>query len=150
MTTTTQKIVKVYPLLDKAKYSRMEIADRQALIKAMFSMRKIAEDFSDFRAEAMKMLTPDNAEELSKTLRDFNSHTPQERIELMSVPRYAEALEANAEFERAVTETLREESEREIRLEFTPLTQDAFDRLLDSNPDWTLGEAIMIQDILCD
>ena len=149
MKATVKKIAEAYALLDRAKYSKMESADRRLLIKAMRAMKKTALDYEDFKQDSMKRLTPENAEELVRIIEEFNAFKPEERANALSDPKFAEALEANAEYSREVSECLREEGSKEIDLDFTPFSEDAFGALMDSNPEWSMGQAMLAEEILC-
>ena len=149
MKTTIEKVANVYPLLDKAKYTKMENADRKALIKAMRPMKKTAADFNDFREDAIKRLRPENFDKIAELIDKFNTLSQEERKAAIADPEYQKALKVNGEYNTAINDCLSEEFDKEIELDFTPLTEDAVDRLLDSNTDWTIGQAMAVEELLC-
>lgn len=149
MKTTTGKVSEAYTLLDSAKYSKMESKERIALIKAMRAMKKVAEDFNGFRQDAVKRLMPDNFEDIANRINEFNAMSQQERVAAVEKPEYADALRANAKFNADVESCIAEETAKEIELAFEPLAADAFVNLLDSNPEWTAGQAMLAEDMLC-
>ena len=150
MKTTVKKVTDAYAFLDKAKYTKMEAADRRKLIKGIYRMKKVSAEYNDFRNDALKRLRPDNAEEMATLLSELDRMKPEEQMNALSQQKYADALRANAEFNKAVGECLGEELEKEVELDFLPLTEEAFDRLLDSNPEWSVGQAMLAEEILCD
>lgn len=149
MKTTVEKVANIYPLLDKAKYTKMDNADRKALIKAMRPMKKTATEFNDFRDEAIKRLRPENFDKVAELIDKFNSLPQEERKQAIADPEYQEAFKANGEYNNAINDCLKEEFDKEIELDFTPLTEEAVDKLLDSNTDWTLGQAMAVEELLC-
>ena len=149
MKTTTGKVSEAYALLDSAKYSKMESKERIALIKAMRQMKKVAEDFNGFRQDAVKRLMPENFEDIANRINEFNAMSQQERVAAVEKPEYADALRANAKFQNDVESCVAEEGAKEIELAFEPLAADAFVNLLDSNPEWAVGQAMLVEDMLC-
>ena len=139
----------VYKTLDKAN-SVKDSATRRVGFKAMFPMKKIAEECEDYQREAAKRLQPDNYQSVVDIINEFNAMSPTEREDALKQPRYMDALRANFSFnkdlERCVTEYMGKESE----IDFAPLTDEMFDALCDANPDWTLGQCIELQDALCE
>lgn len=150
MKTTTGKVSEAYTLLDSAKYSKMESKERIALIKAMRQMKKVAEDFNGFKQDAVKRLMPENFEDIANRINEFNAMSQQERVAAVEKPEYADALRANAKFQNDVESCIAEESAKEVELAFEPLAADAFVNLLDSNPEWAVGQAMLAEDMLCD
>lgn len=142
------KISTAYSLLDGAKYTKMEAADRRALVKAMRPFKKVANDFADFREDAIKRLRPDNYEEVAQTINEFNSLTVEERKAAVTETKYADALKVNMKFNGELEECLREEAVKEVEVEYEPLSETAIDRLLDSNLDWTVGQSMLVEDII--
>lgn len=150
MKTTTAKVANIYPILDKANYSKMDKADRKALTKAMRHMKKVAAEYNDFREDAIKRLRPEGFDKVAELIDKFNSLSQDERKEAFADPKYQEAFRANGEYNNAINDCLKEEFDKEIELDFTPLTEDAVDKLLDSNKDdWALGLAIAVEEFLC-
>lgn len=144
----TATINEVYTLLDTAKYAKMEAADRRALVKAMRPLKKVTADFNDFREDAIKRMRPDNYQEVAGMVDKLGGMTAEARAVAMAEPKYAEAVKAFNAFQNDMSECLKEELTKEHELEFEPLSPEAIDRLLDSNPDWTAGKAMLVEDAL--
>lgn len=144
----TAAINEVYTLLDAAKYTKMEAADRRALVKAMRPLKKVYTDFNDFREDAIKRLRPDNYEEVARLVDEFNGLSADARNAAVADPKYASAIKAFNDFQTNISECLREEVAKEHELDYEPLTDEAIDRLLDSNAEWTVGQAMLVQDVI--
>ena len=149
MKTKVKEIAEAYALLDKAKTDKLARADCAALMKAMHAMKRVATDFEEFRRDVLTRLRPEKAEEYAATLAEFDAMTVEQRKEAVGEAKYAEALLANAEFEQTVSESLADEAAREVELT-APLREEAFCVLMESNPDWTLGQAMRVQQVLCE
>lgn len=145
----TVTVANAYELLDKAGYSKMDNADRSALIKVMRPMRKIHSDFSDFRNDAVKRLRPDGFDKVGELIDGFNAMGQEERKAALADQKYRDALKANDEYGRAINDCLKEEADKEVELDFAPLGEETFGRLLDSNPGWSMGQALLLDNLLC-
>lgn len=149
MKTTIRKIVNVYSVLEGAKYTKLKTSERAAIVKFRRPMKKIVMDYEDFRKDALKDLRPDDFDQTVEVIRSFNEMTEEERKEALKDPEYLEALKANADFNRSVDECLKEEEDKEIEVEVAPISREAFNKLLDSNLDWTFGILDVLEEMLC-
>lgn len=146
---TIERVINVYKALDGAKMSKLETSDRYLLIRALRPMRRIDADFAEFREDAVKRLRPDNYDDIAAKVNKFNAlKTVEEREAAIEDTATREALEANYKFNTEVSECVKDELGREVELEFAPLSEDAFGKLMESNPDWALGLIAEIEDVL--
>lgn len=146
---TIERVINVYKALDGAKMSKLETPDRYLLIRALRPMRRIDADFAEFREDAVKRLRPDNYDDIAAKVNKFNTlKTVQEREAAIEDTATREALEANYKFNTEVSECVKDELAKEVELEFAPLSEDAFGKLMESNPDWALGLIAEIEDVL--
>lgn len=148
-TVKISQIENVYTLLNGVKNTKMNSAARRALFGVMYPMKRVAEECKDYRQEAAKRLQPENYQEIADIINEFNGMTPEERAEAIKNPKYMEALKTNFTLDRDFNKCVAEYMEKETELDFEPLTEEVFDALCDSNPDWTLGQCMELQDVLC-
>lgn len=148
-TISNERIINAYRTLDAAKLAKMEVADRFTLIKALRPMKKVSAEFDDFREDAIKRLKPENYGEIAEAVNRFNEMSQEEREAAISEKKYADALKANLDFNNSMNDCLKEELTKETELDFATLPEEAFGKLLDSNPEWTLGIAMELEEILC-
>ena len=141
------EIENIYPVLDKAKYAKMDAQGRRQVFAAMYAMKKVMTDYNSYREELVKRLRPENAEEIARLVDEFNAMPQGERESAINDKKYADALKANLEFSNEVQKCL---FEKESELDFAPLSDEAFDALCDSNPDWDFGQLIAIKELLCE
>lgn len=147
--TTIGKTVKMFRTLDMAKLSKMDTAQRFALIKAMRPMKKVARDFEDFREDAFKRLRPEGFDKVDSVISRLRGMTEPELSKAIAEPANADAVRLFNAYNRDVEGCLGEEAAKETELDFEPLTDEAFGALLESNGDWAAGLAMELQDILC-
>lgn len=145
---TILQIDTAYSRLDKAKYDKMATSDRFALIKAMRQMKKVAKDFEEFREDAAKRLRPDGFDAVENKINEIRNLAGEEQTKALTDPANADALKKNFEYQNSITECIKEEAEKEVSLDFAPLSEEAFGKLIDGNPDWTCGVALEMEDIL--
>lgn len=143
------KILDSYSLLDKAKYSKMESLDRKTIVMAMYPIKKVVDDFNAYKDDVVKRLTPENYRDIVEILNEVNAMSEKSRMSVLLKPRYASAIKANMEFNNSINQCLIEELNKEVEIEFEPLSEESFDRLCESNQDWTLGQSMNLHDILC-
>lgn len=143
-------ILNVYRTLDKAKSGKCAQTVRRALFSAMYPMKSVAEECEDYEREAAKRLRPDNYRSIVEVVNEFNGMTASERKEAVKQSKYMDALKANFALNRELNECVNEHLDKESEVDFTPLTDEVFDALCESNPDWTLGQCIELQEVLCE
>lgn len=145
MKKTTKEILDAYVLLVNAKVTKMDDADKFKVIKALRPIRKIGNDFNDFKTVVLEKLKGENHDELAKMANKWQKEkenttlTEQEKIKVNSY---------FAEYNNKVTKCLKEELEKEHDLDDVNLTEEAFGQLVASN-DWTLGQIEIVENILC-
>lgn len=145
-----QTIINVYPVLDASSLGKMEVTDRFAYIKALRPIKQIYTEFNDFREDAINRLKPENYDKIVDNVQKFNQMNQEEREEALKDKEFADALQANGEFNLNVEMCFRDELAKDIDLEFAPLSEDAFGKLMESNPQWNAGQIIELQDLLCE
>lgn len=131
---TTDQIVTVFRLINTAKMTKMEDAEKFALIKAMRQMKSVSADFEDALKDAQERLKPENFDEIAGKGRENQKLTQEE----------SDAIE---KYNKDVEECLHDVITKEVELTFTPLTEDALGRFIASN-DFNLSQAMFISDVL--
>lgn len=131
---TTDQIVTAFRLINKAKLSKMEDAEKFAFIKSVREMKKVNADFEDFLRLTQEKLRPDNFEEISSKMQ---SGTELSASETAIVDKY----------NRDVSECIKEELDKEIELTYERMSEDAFGRFVASN-DFSVSEIIAIEDVI--
>lgn len=141
----TINIVSAYRVINVAKLSKMEDADKYKVIKAIREMKPIAEQFDSFVSDARERLKPEDFDEMQKKAVKWQEEgenttlTMEERIELNH---------HFEEYNEKVQECVREESEKEIELKFARLSEEAFCKLMGSNPDWDVKTTVQVEEVL--
>ena len=142
-------IAKVFGILDSAKLNKCPAQVRRAVFGAMYPMKAVAGECADYEREAAKRLQPEDYQVVVDVINEFNAMSPTDREAAVKQAKYMNALKANLEFNREVNKCVSEHLSEDAEIDFAPLSDEVFDALCDSNPDWTLGQCMELQDVLC-
>lgn len=140
----TIDIVKAYRIINDAKLTKMEDADKFKVIKATRQLKPVAASFDEFVKEAQERLKPDGWDDMQKKARkwqedgDKSTLTVEERRE---INRYF--MDYNAKVEECV----KEEAEKEPELTYERLSEEAFAKFIASN-DYDVRTIIELENIL--
>lgn len=122
----TSEITEVYNILSKAKLTKMETQEKFGVVRTLGQLKSAATDFEDFRKEAHERLRPEDFEEIKKKVQAFDSLSEKEKMAVNK---------AVMDYDKAVADCIAEEAEREQEVEVHTLSEDAFGRFMDSNPE---------------
>ena len=147
----TEKIVNAYSLINPAKLSKMEDADKFKVIKAIRAMKPIAESFEGFIKDAREKLKDEKSEEMQERANKWNEkHGETKRNSDIPAEDLKELEAINAYFAKygtKVNECVKEEADKEHELSFDKLTEDAFCKFIASN-DFDVKSIVELQDTL--
>jgi len=137
----TSEIVSAYKVLSGAKYQKLEDADKIRLWKISRVLKPIALQFEEDRADAVKTLMPESISEGMGKAQEYERLKAQNADNLpMTEDEYKGFVKELASCSELVKNAMREILEKEVRLEFEPLSEESFGKLLASN-DWNLTQA---------
>lgn len=147
----TIDIVNAYNVLNGAKLAKMQDADKFTVIRAMRALKPIQTDYEAAVRDAQERLKPEDFDALQKKAADWNAThkdkkltdlTPEERTTLDGINA------AYRDYTEKVEQCVRDLAETEKTLDYTRLSQDAFGKLLESNPEWKMQEILGVADVL--
>lgn len=143
----TSVILSVYNVLSKAKYGKMDDADKIKLWKIARALKPTAVQFEDDSKSAAEKFQPteDFQERLQKAqeferLRNTNDDMSKSP---MGVAEYNDFLKEFQEYNKLVNDAIKEYADKEVEVEFESLSEDAFAKLLASN-EWTIEQTVEI------
>ena len=138
------EVIGVYSTLKDAKLTKMESADKFKVIKIMRPMQGVADEWDKFMENVDKKLQKENHEEIIQKARKWQEErekttlTDEEKIE---INRYL------ITFQKEKDECVKDELEKVVSLDFEKLTQDAFEKLIDSN-DWEVNKMMQLESLI--
>lgn len=144
------RIVSAYRTLDGGKYTKMEASGRSSLTYAMRILRRTAKDFDELHEDARKRFKPEVFDEVEKTVEKVRQMPQEEQLRALNDPEYAPALEANKKYNDEVNACVQAFLDKETEVEYGAMQPEQFQKMLDSNPEWTNGIAMELEEILCE
>lgn len=135
MKTTVDKIVKAYAKLGDVKVTTLEDNEVIKVIKMRKAMRPVSEEFNAFLEDVKSKFKPEGFED---TVRKA-----QEGWDKMTDSEKRAANELVTGYNRKVDEAVKEEADREVEIEFEPLSEESLTKLMKEN-SLTVAEMEML------
>lgn len=148
----TIEIRNIYEILNEAKLTKMEDADKFKVIKALRSIKPIAKGYEDFIEEAKNKLKDDDFDKMTERAQAWNKDNQGKKVGELTQKQIDELNAINtyfAEYNKRVETCLKEEAEKEVELTFDKLSEEAFGKLVASN-DWTCGQIMALSDVVAE
>lgn len=150
----TSEIFSVYQIIGSAKYGKMEDADKIKAWKIARKLKPIATKFDEDSKDAFEKFKDGfedfdkKAERANEYLRLKNEKKPT--IDIMSDAEYHN-LKATVfdKYNKLVSDAITEFGNKVVKIEFEPLSEEAFTKLMNSN-DWTVGQVAVLGDFVCE
>lgn len=145
---TTEKVLNAYRIISGAKYTKMDDADKIKVWKIARALKPVADKFEDDSKDAAEKMKPseDFADNLQKA-QEFERITKEKDFDAsklpMGVAEYNEFIKKFQDYNRLVGEAVKEFAEKEVEIEFEPLSEESFGKLMASN-EWTMEQTVEI------
>ena len=152
-TIETRRVLEAYNVLGTAKYGQLDEKEKVAVWKIAMAMMGIATRYDEVMNAARKTFKPcDDFEEKVDKIQQYETMIRQKDCELSKLPmgaaEYADLIANMVKpYNRLVGKAMEEESEKKVTLEFEPVSEDTFSRLMASN-EWTMGQAAALGHII--
>ena len=151
-TIKTEKVLAVWQVLGSAKYTKMEDADKIKVWKISRVLKPIAEKFDDDSKDAAEKLKPtedfsdrlQNAQEYERVSKDASADASKLK---MGAAEYGEFIKELQNYNKLVGDAVKGFAEKEVEVEFEPINEDAFGKLMASN-DWNFEQVMAINLIM--
>jgi hypothetical protein len=152
----TSEILAAYNTLNSAKYGSMEDADKIKVWKITRALKPVATKFdedSKDAAEKMKPKDKDFDEKMQKA-QEYERMIHDPKADASKLPmgaaEYDEFIKKVWQpYNKLVNDTIKESANKEVKVSFEPLNDDAFGKLMSSN-EWTMGQAVALSEIICE
>lgn len=155
VTVKTFKVRAIHQILALAKYGKMDASDQIKVWKIVRKLAPISEKFSEDLQDALKKFKPtdkDFEEKNEKYQRYLQmSQTPNATPDDFPMgPAEADEFKRNVldPYDKIVTKAVKEFGDKEVKVEFEPIKESAFEKLMASN-DWNFAQATEIGDFIC-
>lgn len=141
-------VISAYKVLGDAKYQKLEDSDKVKLWKISRQLKPVATQFEEDKKDATEKLIPEGFAENYVKAREYEQKKKEgvESLPMTEEQFLAFVKELNS-FNKLLDDALKELIEKEIELDYEPLSEEAFGNLMASN-DWTLGQMDAIEWII--
>jgi len=155
-TIKTNDILNAYNVLNSAKYGSMEDADKIKVWKIARALKPVATKFDEDSKDAAEKLKPEidggfdetlqKAQEYERMIRD----TKADMTKLpMGAAEYDAFIKEFKKYNKLVGDAVKDFAEKEVKVDFEPLSEDAFGKLMASN-DWNMAQVVALSEIVCE
>ena len=144
----TEKVLVAFNVLNTAKYTKMDDADKIKVWKIARALKPVATKFDEDSKDAAEKLRPseDFADNLQKA-QEFERITKEKNFDASKLPmgaaEYSEFIKKLQDYNRLVGEAVKEFADKEVEIEFEPLSEESFGKLMASN-EWTMEQTVEI------
>ena len=148
----TIEITNIFAVLNEAKLTKMEDADKFKVIKALRAIKPIAKGYEDFVEDAKNKLKGEDFDNMSEKAQAWNKDNQGKKVGELAQEEIDNLNVINtyfAEYNKRVETCLKEEAEKEVELTFDKLSEEAFGKLVASN-DWTCGQIMALSDAVAE
>ena len=145
----TEKVLQVYNIVNTAKYTKMNDDDKVKIWKIVRILKPIATKFDEDAKDAAEKLRPseDFTERLQKAQQFERAKQEGKEYDGMASTEYAQFIDEFKEYNDLVNKAVKEFADTIVELEFNPISEDAFGKLMASN-DWNMEQATIVGDFI--
>lgn len=148
----TEMLLAVFNVLNTAKYAKLDDADKIKVWKIARQMKPIATKFEEETKDAAEKMKPgdDFDDRLQKAqeferLRNTNGDMSKSP---MGAAEYQAFITEFKKYQKLVNDAVKEFADKEVEIDFEPVSEDVFGKLMASN-DWTVDQATTLGDFIC-
>lgn len=149
----TEMLLAVFNVLNTAKYGKLDDADKIKVWKIARQMKPIATKFEEETKDAAEKMKP--GEEFDEQLQKAQQY----EVEIRKPDCNAEKLPMGAaeyqafitefkNYQKLVSDAVKEYADKEVEIEFEPVSEEVFGKLMSSN-DWTVDQTTTLGDFIC-
>ncbi len=154
-TVKTEKVLGAYRVLSTAKLNKLSDEDKVIAWKIARILKPVADRFDDDSKDAAEKMKPSEdfderlqkAQAYERALKDKDGDMTNVEI---SASEYAKTVEEVVGYNKLVSKAIKDFAEKEVELDFAPISENAFGLLMASNDGWTVEQVMMLGDIICE
>ena len=148
----TIEITNIYVVLNEAKLTKMDDADKFKVIKVLRVIKPVAKGYEDFVEDVKNKLKGDDHDKMIEKAQAWNKDNQGKKVNELTQEQIDELNAINTyfvEYNKRVESCLKEEAEKEVELTFDKLSEEAFSKLVASN-DWTCSQIMALSDAVAE
>lgn len=149
-TINTEKALQAYNLLNVAKYNKMEDGEKIIVFKATRALKPIATAFEDASKDAIEKMKFEGFDEQLAKAREYEFKKKGGAEDLpISDEEYKDFITKLVEYDKLAKEAIKQLGDKEETIDVELLSEDSFAKLMSSN-DWTMEQAMIVGDVVCE
>jgi hypothetical protein len=141
----TIELNNAYTLLNAAKLSKMENADKYTVIKAIRVIKPIVTAYEDFVKDAQDRLKGEDHDVIIEKAQQWQREGEKTSLTIEERTAINEYLN---DYNKRVMECVQTEAEKEHELAIEHLTEESFGKFMESNEAWEVKDILLLQDVL--
>ena len=149
-TVKTEEVLKIYNIINVAKYGKMDDADKVKVWKIARKTKPIATKFEEDLKDAAEKMKPGNEFDANLQKAQEYERLKQEGKDpssAMSDSDYKKFVEEFKEYQKLIDKAVKEFANKEVEIEFDTISEDAFGKLMASN-EWDMNQATTLGDMI--
>ena len=136
----TKEIVEAYTMLGSAKYQKLSDDDKVKVWKISKTLKPIALGYAEEEKDARQSLMPtETFYEDCKRAAEYEKLLLAKQEPTMKQEEYQKIQEQFVQYQTTLAKALKESQERQVTIEFEPISEEAFGKLMASN-DWSFEQ----------
>ena len=144
------EVMLAFSILNSANYKQLDDADKIRLWKIARVMKPAAKQLEEDSRDAAEKLKPENFDAQLEKAKEFEEKKEKGDTEKLPMTdnEYQKFIrEVYHPFNNLVQKAVNDESEKEVELEYEPLTEEAFGKLMASN-DWKIQQVMTLGNLI--
>ena len=153
----TSEVLAAFNVLNSAKYGSMSDEDKIKVWKITRALKPIATKFDEDSKDAAEKMKPKYEGGFDETLQkaqEYERMIHDTKVDAKKLPmgaaEYDAFIKVFKEYNKLVGKAVEQFADTKVKVEFEPLTEEAFGKLMASNTDWKMSQVMALSDIICE
>lgn len=148
----TENAYAAYVVLSVAKYEKLSDDEKIKVWKIARALKPVAAKFEEDSKDAAEKLVPyKEYQEDFQRAEDYRIKIKKPDLDPATLPmgaaEYSEFKLKQAKYQKTVNDALKEFAQKEVEIIFDPITEETFQKLMNSN-DWNFGQVTNVGDVI--
>lgn len=149
-TLTKGAVMEAWNILNTANYKQLDDADKIKLWKIARVMKPVAKQLEDDSRDAAEHLKPEGFDMKLEQAKEYEAKVQKgdtEKLPMTEDEHLTFIREVFQPFNDMVQKAVKEEVDKEVELDYEPLTEEAFGKLMASN-DWKIQQVMVLGNLI--
>ena len=147
---TRDQLLAAFNILNAANYKQMDDGDKIKLWRIVRAMKPSATQFEEASKDAAEKLKPEGIEAMLEKAREYEQKMKSgkaDKLPLTEEEYQTWMREVWLPYSNLVNKAVGDIAQTEVEIEFEPLTEEAFGKLMASN-DWKIQQADVVGELI--